>query len=653
MDSSKSKINQLLSKVKRTLLGFATLFFKNFLQAKNNNLTGINQQQIDLDKKLVLSLAKSKTPNLRQLKYIKRYLTKAELNLIYFCLLIILVSSIFIGARFYSTHLEIVPLKSGEYTEGLVGVPKFINPLYANVSDVDSDIASLVFSSLFKRGKQAELINDLAESYLISQDNKSYTIKIRPGVKWHNGSQVKVDDILFTFNAIKDNQYKSSLRSSFSGVELEKIDDTTIKFNLSEPYAAFLDLLTFGILPQELWQQIPPATASLAELNLKPVGSGQFKFKSLIKDKSGNIKSYTLVRNQDYYSNLPYLNQINFKFFINLSELIAALNNNLVDGISYLPQQERSQVIAQDSLNFYQLNLPQLTAIFFNSKINPALADKNVRQALAYALDKNKIISETEGQDVRLIDSPIFPESFAYNTEIKNYSYNISSSTKILDDDGWKIIEISKKDIDQAERDLNSKDEIVKKQAQAKIALGIGQWRVKANNYLTIELTTIDIPEYRQLVEAIAKYWQAINIKVSLNFAPAGKIQSDIIRQRNFAALLYSEIVGADPDLYAFWHSSQIGEAGLNIADYSNKEVDKLLEDARLTNDINLRKEKYKKFLQILAEEVPAIFLYSPNYTYVQAKKIKGFAVKNILIPRDRFANIEDWYIKTGKKLVW
>ncbi len=613
----------------------------------------MNQRQIDLDKKLVFSLNKARTPSLRQLKYIKRYLTKTELRSIYICFLVIFVSLFFIGTKFYFTHLATVPIKGGDYTEGLVGSPKLINPLYAYVSDVDSDITSLVFSSLFKRGRQAELVNDLVENYVISPDNKNYTIKIKSGVKWHNGSQLTTDDILFTFNAIKDSQYKSPLRNSFSGVELEKIDDTTVKFILSEPYAAFLDLLTFGILPQQLWQQISPAAASLATLNLKPIGSGPFKFKFLVKDNSGNIKSYTLVSNDDYYGKIFNLNQISFKFFVNYQELISALNNNLINGISYLPNQEKSQVIAQDSLNFYQLNIPQLTALFFNAKINPLLADKNIRQALAYGLDKNKIINQVIGQDARLIDGPIFPDSFAYSSEVRKYNYNISSSTKILDDLGWKIVELSAKDIDQAKQDITAKDELLKKQAQMKLALGVGKWRAKGNDYLAIEITTVDIPEDQQLVEEIARYWQAINIKTTINIVPAGQIQSEVIRQRNFQVLLYSEIVGADPDLYAFWHSSQIGETGLNIADYANKEVDKLLEDARLTNDLNLRKEKYKKFLQILAEEVPAIFLYSPNYTYVQDKNIKGFNVKNILVPRDRLANIEDWYIKTGKKLVW
>lgn len=621
--------------------------------SKKNNLSDINKEQTDFDKKLVFSLSKNRIPSVKQLKYIKRYLTKPELRLMLLCFLVIIISLIFIGTKFYFTHLTSVPIAGGEYTEGLIGSPKLINPLYAYVSDVDSDIVNLVFSSLFKRGKNSELVNDLTDNYIISPDNKSYTLKIKSPVKWHDGSLLKADDIIFTFNAIKDSQYKSPLRNSFIGVEIAKIDESTIKFILNEPYAAFLDLLTFGILPQKHWQQISPIAASLAALNLKPIGSGPFKFKSLVKDSAGNIKSYTLARNDSYYGKVSNLNQINFKFYSNATDLISALNNNLINGISYLPRQNKEQVIAQDSLNFYQINIPQLTAIFFNAKINPFLADKNIRQALNYALDKNKIVNQAIGQDVRIINGPIFPESFAYSAEVKEYSYNLASSTKILDDAGWKVTEINEKDLEQAKLNLTSKDEAVKKLAQIKVAFGAGKWRVKNNDYLAIELTTVDVPEDQLLAEEIVKSWQAINIKASVNVVTANQVQSEVIRQRNFQALLYSEILGADPDLYAFWHSSQIGEFGLNITDYSNKEVDKLLEDARLTNDINVRKEKYKRFQQILAEDVPAIFLYSPNYLYVQDKNIKGFAVTDIILPSDRFADISDWYVKVGKKLVW
>jgi len=647
VDSLRDEIIQFFSKVKNFVFNFGPSIkgFKNIFQH--------GKAQAELDKKLVFSLAKSRWPSFKQLKYIKKYLNPTEQLAISVCLVAILFSSVFLGARFYKTHLRIIPVAGGDYIEGAIGSIRYINPLYSSVSDLDSDLAELVYSSLFKRGKNAELVNDLAESYEISPDGKTYTIKIRSDAIWHNASPVTVDDVVFTFEAIKNIRYKSPLRTVFIGVEISKVDDKTVKFNLTEPYAAFLDLLNFGILPQELWQQIEPTSASLAELNLKPIGSGRYKFKSLVKDKSGNIRNYILTRNENYYGQKAHINTISFKLFGNLEETISALNNNLIDGISYLPEQDKSQVVAQDSLNFYNLSLPKLTAIFFNSKSSLALMDKRVRQALAYAIDKNKIVNEVMLGGARVIDGPILPNSFAYNNEIKKYDYNTATSSRLFNEAGWKTVEITQADIELAKKNLADKDEAVKKQAQVKVGMGAGKWLLKDKNYLTVTLTTVDNQEYGQVAELIVKFWNDLNVKTKINLVSANQIQVDVIKSRNFDALIFGEFTSADPDPYAFWHSSQIGQAGLNIADYANKEIDKLLEDGRLSSDLKARREKYKKFQEIIAEDEPAIFLYSPNYTYVQSKKIKGFNVKSIILPSDRFGDIGQWYINMGKKIVW
>lgn len=647
VNSLRDKIIQFFGKVKNFIFNFTSLI----RGLKNIFLRG--QAQAELDKKLVFSLAKSRWPSFKQLKYVKKYLNPAERLAIGACLVVIIFSSIFLVAKFYKTHLQIIPVTGGDYIEGAVGSIKYINPLYSSVSDLNSDLAELVYSSLFKRNANAELVNDLAENHEVSPDGKTYTIKIRTDAVWHNASPVTVDDVVFTFEAIKNINYKSPLRTAFTGVEISKVDDKTIKFNLAEPYAAFLDLLNFGIMPQELWQQIEPTSANLAELNLKPVGSGRYKFKSLAKDKSGNIRTYILARNENYYGQKAHINTISFKLFGNLEEAISALNNNLIDGLSYLPESDKNQVVAQDSLNFYNLSLPKLSAIFFNTKSSPALADKKVRQALAYSIDKNKMIDEVMAGNARIIDGPILPGSFAYNNQIKKYDYSVATSSRLLAAAGWKIVGLTATDIVQANKDLTSKDEAVKKQAEARIKMGEGKWLLKDKNYLTITLTTVDNKEYGQAAELIAKFWKDINVKTEVNLAPANQIQVDVIRPRNFSALIYGEMTGADPDPYAFWHSSQIGQSGLNIADYANKEVDKLLEDGRLSSDLKARREKYKKFQEIIAEDEPAIFLYSPNYTYIQSKKIKGFNIKSIISPSDRFDDISQWYINTGKKIIW
>ena len=648
MDSEKSKISRYLDKAKTLLAPFY------FLSKAERSGNGFSSRQTELDKKLIYSLAKSKIPNLRQIKYLKRFLSRKELILINLCLVIIFINLFILGYNFYKNHVKLVPVLGGEYIEGLIGAPGHINPLYANTSDVDSDLSQLIFSSLFKHGQSGELVKDLVTDYAISEDGKTYTLTIRDDGKWHNGEKVTTDDIVFTFNAISNLRYKSPLRISFSGVSLEKVDEKTVKFNLTEPYAAFLELLTFGIIPENLWLPISPEAATLAELNFKPIGSGPYKFKSLTKDKSGNIRSYSLaVNDDDYYGPEPHLENLTFKFFSNFEEAVAALNENSVNGLSYLPSYLKDSLISKDSLNFHRLNQPQITAIFFNQKNNQALADKKVRQALTLALGKNEIVSAIFGEDAYLIDGPILPNNFAYNQEMKKYKFSPEEAEKLLEESGWVRVDLTSEEIEKTETDKESTDEKIRGEAEAKLGMGVGSWRKKDNKFLSITLTTVETENNIKITEKIKSDWEKAGVKTNLNIIPVSQIQAEVIKPKNFESLLYGQVIGNDPDVYTFWHSSQTGEGGLNLADYTNKEIDQLLEDARLTSNQEQRIEKYKKFQEIMAEEVPAIFLYSPYYTYIQSKKIKGFDVKNILTPSHRFSNISDWYIKTGKRIVW
>ncbi|MEA3398574.1 MAG: ABC transporter substrate-binding protein [Patescibacteria group bacterium] len=619
-----------------------------------NDSSNVKKKLINADKKLVFSLSKSKIPNFSQLRYIGKFLSPKEKWLVWASLLVIAMSAVFIGGKFYTTHLQLVPITGGKYTEALIGSPKNINPLYSSINDVDHDISQLIYSSLFKRGKNGELIPDLVEAYEIDAENKIYTLTIKQNVAWHDSGQLTIDDVIFTFNAIKNSAYKSPLRASFSGVEIEQADDRSIKFILPNPYVAFLDLLTFGIMPAEIWYQIPPDSASLAGLNLKPIGSGQFKFDKFIKDeKTGNIKEYHLVKNEKYYSQIPFID-INFKFYASFEEALAELNSMNANGITYLPTELEENLLTPKKFNFYKLNLPQLTAVFFNQEKNKILSDKKIRQALAMAINRLAIVQEYLGGDAYVVDGPILPFNFAYNQNIKRNEYNEREAEQLLAEAGWELSgpenaqsaneSTATSTGDQAENITASSSDTQKDEKK---------WRKKDDQFLIIKLTTVDRGENLQIVNAVKKYWEKIGIKTELEIIPGSKMQSEIIKPRNFEALFYGQVTGADPDPYAFWHSSQIGENGFNIPNFFNSKTDQLLEEARLISNEEERRNKYIEFQNIIAEEIPAIFMYSPIYTYLQENIINNFEVYNILYPSDRFANIHEWYIKTGKKLIW
>ncbi len=628
--------------------------FFSFLRSRLGFAGGsVAGRQTELDKKLVYSLAKARIPSARQLKYLKNYLNTRELLLVRSCFAILLLSLLFLTGRFYFTHRELSPAAGGEYSEGVIGSAKYINPLYADLNDVDADLCRLVFSSLFKRGANGALENDLAEGLAVSQDGKVYTVKIRNDAHWHNGGDLTAEDVVFTFNALKDPSYHSPLRAAFAGDEAEQIDDYSLKFTLSEPYAAFKELLTFGILPAAVWQNVPANAAGLAELNLKPIGSGPYKFKSLVKDDKGVLKYYNFEPFAGYHGEQAKISKLQIVFFPSAEEALSGLTDHSIEGFGNLPREVEQQIVGKSFFNLYRVGGPQITAIFFNQKNNPFLADKNIRIALAGSLNKEEIISRTLADRVRMIDGPILPENFAYDPGMKKYGFQPAEAVALLEAGGWNAVEITKDDLAKAASEKDSKDAKTKERALAVLAVGEGKTRAKNGNFLNIKLTTVEAGDYPAVIEAIKNYWQNnLSIKVTTELIPQQNIQ-ETIKSRAFQALVYGEVLTADPDVYGFWHTSKIGEGGLNLANYSSKAADKALETGRIISDQAERIKQYRLFQETITDDLPAIFLYSPFYNYVQAKKIKGFDGKLIISPGDRFANINRWYINTEKRLIW
>ncbi len=664
MDSNNSSVNQKNNLKRKRFFSFVFLLFKK--RKKANDID-------NLDKKLIYSLSPKKIPSIKQLKYAKKVLNSKEKIIFNTLILIIFFAFVFFCINFYNKNVVIYPVAGGEYSEGLVSSPKNINPLYDTARDVDSDIGRLVFSSLFKRNSEGKIVFDLVEDYSLSENGLEYIFKIKENVFWHHGERLDVDDIIFTLAAISNIEYGSPLRNIFLNTSFEKVDEYSFKIILKEVYPYFLESLTFGILPSDLWSNISPQNAFLNELNIKPIGSGPYKFDSLTKNKSGDIKEMSFIVNQSYYGQIPYINKINFKFFNNYNELIIAMNNNQIDALAYLPHGLKSELISQNSLNFNKLNLSQLSSLFLNSEKNSLLANKELRKNLSHLIDKNKIANEIFSGNVNPAYSPLFPSNSSYYEEIEKYDFDYEAAVSFLDEESWELLELNENDIyliknylslEQEEKDnFTSKDEIENWEAKINIVNNfslndedlLGFWRFKfADNkytFLFIELSTIDLVDNIAVAEFIKKSWEKAGIKTSIKIFNSNQIQSEIVKQKNFQALLLGQVISGEQDLYSFWHSSQSSEGGLNIIAYKNKEADKLLEEAMLSLNENERKEKYQEFQKIINEDFPVIFLYFPSYNYIQSKKIKGFDYPNILNPADRFNGLNNWYIKVNRKI--
>ncbi len=581
---------------------------------------GVNSE-IDVNKQLLWQLNKKKIPSWQQLKKITEVLDKKEKFQALIALIIFITSLFGLGWQLFLHHSVAVPAYGGSYAEGLIGSPNFINPTLAT-SDVDRDLVKLIFSGLVKFDGQGNIVPDLAAGYTIDAEQKVYTFELKDEIYWHDGEKILADDVVFTVNRIKDPEFKSPLRSSFNGIQINKLNDRTVQFTLEQPFAPFLSILTFGIIPEHLWYSIPAFSAELAELNKKPIGSGPYKLKSLTKDQNGNIKNYTLVAWDKYYEGQPYIDELMLKFYPDFETAVAALENKNIEGLVYLPRQYKDE-IKNKELVLKNLRFPQYTGLFFNPNNNELLKNVDFRKALALAIDKKRILTEALNNDGQIIEAPILPGLLGYNPEIKDVAFDPAAAADILQKLKWVLPE-----------DNSSK------------------FRRQNDQELTIKLTTIDQPENVKAVSIIQEAWEAIGIKTELDIVAKSRIKTDTIEPRAYQVLLFGQVININSGPYPFWHSSQIQGAGLNLSIFADKDIDANLEKSRTAKTDSEKIELLKNFQTKLLANHFAIFLYNPTYIYPVSKKLQGLENLGFInVAADRFVNINTWYINTKRQL--
>jgi len=485
---------------------------------------------------------------------------------------------------------------------------------------VDGDLVQLIYNGLLKYDNQGNLIPDLAESYEVSEDKVTYTFRLKKNVTWHDGEPFTAEDVIFTTNIISDPGYRSPLRSNWQGIETNIVDDYTITFTIKSPYIGFLNNLTFGILPKHIWESVSADKFPLAQTNLEPIGTGPFKYSPPFqKDSKGNILSYKLAANPNYFAGKPYISKITFNFYATDTQALDAYNRKEIMGISGLSSPKLSQIKGSQSTEVYKINMPRYFSIFFNQTKSVPLAYDEVREALALATDRKEIIDRVlQGNGIEVY-SPILPGMVGYSEEIDRKEYNLERANQILEEKGWQ----------KNEEGL----------------------RVKNDVPLEINLVTTDWEELLETANIIKSQWEKVGVRVNVQPYSLSDIQQNYIRPREYDALLFGQVLGADPDPFSFWHSTQKKDPGLNLALFGNNDTDKLIEDGRIEFDPEKRKNEYIEFQKKLEEEIPAIFLYSPNYIYPLNKKVHIISINNLISPSRRFSEIEKWYVKT--KRVW
>lgn len=544
-----------------------------------------------------------------------------EKTVLGFLSILLIVSFSLSVSGYVQRNSTLIAQNGGTYTEAIVGQPRYINPILASTNDADMDLTKVVYSSLLKLNSDLTLKNDLATSIDTSSDGKTYTIHMRDDALWHDGKKVTADDVMFTIGSIQSKDYNSPIAPAFQGVKVEKIDDTTVRFTLQKTaYAPFLSSLTVGIIPKHVWENVPPKTLGLAEQELKPIGSGPFKFEEIVtKKKTGEITSIKLARNDSYYGDKAYLSTLIFTFVNSHEEAISALTGNKVDGIGYLPSSLLSSVEHRSALSIKKLLLPQYFGLFFNQTKNPILNDAGIRSALDLAIDREEIVKQALHGQGEPLGIPIPSGLFSF-PDIRDAVYDSEKAKQNLEEAGWKVT-------------------------------GEDGVRTKDGKPLEVTITTTDWQEYIKTAELIKEKWQAIGVKTNIQSLGTSIIQQTAIIPRQYEILLYGENLPADPDPYPFWHSSQIKSPGLNLSLVQDKDIDKLLENARITIDTNKRKETLHTFIERFLDTRPAIILYRPYYLHVQRSQVRGASIEQGGLPSDRFNDVEKWHIRV--KRVW
>ncbi|NCS99293.1 hypothetical protein GW764_03860 [Candidatus Parcubacteria bacterium] len=529
--------------------------------------------------------------------------------------LIFIISSIVILANINNKFLVEIPDNGGRLTEGVIGTPRFINPVIAN-SNVDKDITALIYSGLTKIDKEGQVTPDLADRYEISEDGLTYDFYLRSDATFHDKKLITADDVIFTILKVQDPLIRSPKISDWERVTIEKVSDRQIRFILDEPRPNFIKKTDIGILPKHLWQQTPNDAFSLSLYNISPIGSGPYKIDKIKKDSIDIPISYILESNNAYTLGEPLIKKIIFKFAKNENELVEMIENNEIDSISGLSPNLLENISTKD-LNTYTSTLPRVFGLFINQDESPALSINSARKALEKASPKKQIVDDIFNGYAEIINNPItgFDE--------EDFSQDLEEAENILIEAGWEKNE-------EGIYTIETSDETF---------------------VLSTSISTSNIPELVSIAELVAREWKKIGIDVSVKIFDTNDLNQNVIRPRNFEILLFGTIVETPSDLYSFWHSSRRNDPGLNITNYTNIEADTILEELTSSLSKEDQAEKINELNEEIKSDTPAIFLYSPKFTYLISNKVKGIEIEDISSATDRFRNIDNWFINTDK--VW
>lgn len=557
---------------------------------------------------------KNSRPSGKQLRSFFDIISSPERILLLSFVLILIISAIGWWRVDFLEKTKVVPKEGGNISEVISSVPQNLNPIFASLNDADRDVSELIYAGLLKYNEDGELESDLAKKYRSTSEGKVYIFTLKDNIYWSDGEKITADDVLFTMDTIQNPSTQSPLKVLFQGVKVRKVDQNSIKFVLDNPYPSFLENFTLKIIPRHTFQETDPRDLS-SFIPEEIASSGPFKIEKILKNGE-KIERISLEANEKYNDGVPYIKKFDL-IFKETEEEALKLKSKTTNFGDLSPKDKNGM---QKKYNVYSLYSPRYFALFLNQTRAP-LNMKEVKGAMVLATPKDKITEEVFDGQARKAEGLFLPEN-NIRGKYKIYKYNLKAAKEKLKNSGWK--------------DTNND--------------GAREKKINGQTMtLNFTIYTVEQSELESASRIIKESWEKIGIKIEVKTLQPQELLQTIIKSRRYEILLFGHSLMMKPEPYSFWHSSQVNYPGLNLSLYKNDDVDKMLEKAREERELSKRNKILSSVRKKIAEDIPAIFLYSPDYLYALKKNIKGFDGKYIIDPSKRFIDVQKWYIKTQR----
>jgi peptide/nickel transport system substrate-binding protein len=500
----------------------------------------------------------------------------------------------------------------GTYAEAVQGPFNTLNPLYAT-TPAEQSASKLLFSSLYSYDDTGSLNDDLATSMTVGQNGREYVVGIRTDARWSDDVKLTAQDVVYTVNLMKSAEVRSVMFGNWVDVTAEVINDHTVKFTLPAQYASFPHALTFAVLPRHILEDVSPGAIRQSAFSVSPVGSGPFTLRLLQTSTDGLHKIANLSASSKYYKGMPKLARFELHGYKDQEDMVRALQTGEVNAAAGTDAQ-KSDLPSSFEVKQYPINSGVYA--LFNSD-SPVLKEVKVRQALQAGTD-TKDLRHAIGYDVPDLYLPFVNGQLSGQGVPAPIPVDVAKAKSLLDQAGWTV-----------------------PQGQTTRQNSSGQ-------SLQLNIVTVKDSTYEKVLERLAGQWRELGIKVTTDIKdPADPTQDFVqttLQPRNYDVLLYKLVIGVDPDVYAYWHSSQATRVGYNFANYRNSTSDDALSTARSRTEPALRNEKYKAFAAQWLKDAPAIGLYQSVMQYVYRPSVHPeIKIGGVPSEVDRYSDVRYW----------